>query len=108
MIHLKNHMASAILAVLLLISTHALAQPVVRLTSASGHPGDEVELAVQTQGMAQITAMQLNITLPQALTYVENSAVLGNEIVSSSHQLQVTQTDNQLKIYIYSLQLEEF
>ena len=106
MTHLKNHLASAILAVLLLISAHALAQPAVRLTSASGHPGDEVELAIQTQGMAQITAMQLNITLPQALTYVESSAVLGNEIVSPNHQLQVTQTDNQLKIYVYSLQLE--
>ena len=38
MTHLKNHLASAILAVLLLISAHALAQPAVRLTSASGHP----------------------------------------------------------------------
>lgn len=106
MTHLKNHMASAILAVLLLISAHSLAQPAVKLTSASGHSGDEVELAVQTQGMAQVTAIQLNITLPQTLTYVESSAVLGDEIVSPHHQLQVTQTDNQLKIYVYSLQLD--
>lgn len=106
MTHLKDHMASAILAMLLLISAHSLAQPAVRLTSASGHPGDEVELAVQTQGMEQITAMQLTIALPQTLTYVESSAVLGTEVASASHQLEVTQTDNQLKIYVYSLQLD--
>ena len=47
MTHLKNYMASAIVAVLSLISVHSLAQPAVKLASASGHPGDDVELAVQ-------------------------------------------------------------
>lgn len=106
MTHLKNYMASAIVAVLSLISAHSLAQPAVRLSSASGHPGDDVELTVQTQGLGQITAAQLNIDLPQTLTYVENSAALSQEVASASHQLQVTQTDNQLKIYVYSLQLD--
>ena len=105
MTHLKNYMASGLLAVLLLISAHTLAQPAVRLSSASGHPGDEVQLAVQTQGLGQVTAVQLNIDLPKTLSYVENSAVLGQNIVSPSHQLQVTQTGDQLKIYVYSLQL---
>lgn len=106
MTHLKNYMASVIMAVLSLISAHSLAQPAVTLHSASGHPGDDVELAVQVQGFGQITAAQLNIDLPQTLAYVENSAVLRQEVVSASHQLQVTQTGNQLKIYVYSLQLD--
>ena len=106
MTHLKNYMASAIVAVLSLISIHSLAQPAVKLASASGHPGDDVELAVQAQGFGQITAAQLIIDLPQTLTYVENSAALSQEVVSASHQLQVTQTGNQLKIYVYSLQLD--
>ena len=106
MTHLKNYMASAIVAVFSLISVHSLAQPAVKLASASGHPGDDVELAVQAQGFGQITAAQLNIDLPQTLTYVENSAALSQEVASASHQLQVTQTGNQLKIYVYSLQLD--
>ena len=106
MTHLKNYMASAIVAVLSLISVHSLAQPAVKLASASGHPGDDVELAVQAQGFGQITAAQLIIDLPQTLTYVENSAALSQEVASASHQLQVTQTGNQLKIYVYSLQLD--
>lgn len=106
MTHLKKPTAFVVLAVLLLISAHTLAQPAVRLSSASGHPGDEVELTIQTQGLAQATAIQMNITLPQTLNYVENSAVLSKEVTTNNHQLQVTQTDNQLKIYVYSLQLD--
>lgn len=106
MTHLKKPTAFVVLAVLLLISAHMLAQPAVRLSSASGHPGDEVELTIQTQGLAQATAIQMNITLPQTLNYVENSAVLSKEVTTNNHQLQVTQTDNQLKIYVYSLQLD--
>ena len=105
MTHLKKYAVFAVLAVLLLISAHTLAQPAVTLTSASGHPGDEVQLAVQTKGLGQVTAVQLNITLPQALTYVDGSAVLGQGVASANHQLQVTQSGNQLKIYVYSLQL---
>lgn len=105
MTHLKKHTAFVILAMLLLTSAHSLAQPAVRLSSVSGHPGDEVEITIQAQGLSLVTAVQMNITLPQALNYVENSAVLGNEIASTNHQLQVTQTGNQLKIYVYSLQL---
>lgn len=96
----------SLLAALLIFSAHTLAQPAVRLTSASGHPGDEIELSVQTQGLSQVTAMQMNITLPLALSYVEGSAKLNTEMVSNNHQLQVTQTGDQLKIYIYSLQLD--
>ena len=105
MTHLKIYAAYAILAVLSLVSVHTLAQPTVALTSATGHPGDEVQLAVQTKGLGQVTAVQLDITLPQTLTYVDASAVLGQGIVSADHQLQVTQSGNQLRIYIYSLQL---
>ena len=105
MTHLKKHTAFVILAMLLLTSAHSLAQPAVRLSSVSGHPGDEVEITIQAQGLSLVTAVQMNITLPQALNYVENSAVLGNEVASTNHQLQVTQTGNQLKIYVYSLQL---
>lgn len=105
MTHLKKHTAFVILAMLLLTSAHSLAQPAVRLSSVSGQPGGEVEITIQAQGLSLVTAVQMNITLPQALNYVENSAVLGNEIASTNHQLQVTQTGNQLKIYVYSLQV---
>ena len=106
MIHLKKYTAYALLAVLSLISSHSLAQPAVRLSSATANPGDEVEMAVHVQGLSQVTALQLNITLPQTLTYVEESGKLGAEVASANHQLQITQTDNQLKIYIFSLQLD--
>jgi hypothetical protein len=62
MTHLKNYMASAIVAVLSLISVHSLAQPAVRLSSVSGHPGDEVEITIQAQGLSLVTAVQMNIT----------------------------------------------
>lgn len=106
MTHSIKYMKFAVLAMLSLISSHSLAQPAVRLSSATAAPNDDVEMTVQIQGMSQVTAVQLNITLPQTLTYVEESGVLSNEIVSANHQLQITQTDNQLKIYVYSLRLD--
>ena len=105
MTRLKHLKAFAFVAMLLLISAHALAQPAVRLSSVSGHPGDEVELSISTQGLSAVTALQLSITLPQALDYVDGSAVLNASMATANHQLQATQTGRQLKIYVYSLQL---
>lgn len=92
--------------VLCALSTPTLAQPAVGLSSASGHPGEQMEMAVQVQGLEQVTAVQISIPLPEGITYVENSATAGSDVVTASHQLQVTQTGQELKIYVYSLQLD--
>ena len=105
MTHLRKRAAVALLSVLCALTAPALAQPAVSLTSASGHPGEEMEMAVLVQGLDQVTAVQMNIPLPQGVSYVENSATAGG-VVSASHQLQVTQTGQELKIYVYSLQLD--
>ena len=82
------------------------AQNVLSISSASGHPGDEVELSVTLDVSETATALQMEISLPDYLNYVEGSALLNTTRVANSHQLSVSQANGRLKFYIYSLTLE--
>lgn len=83
------------------------AQNVVSISSASGHPGDDVELSVTLNLSDPVTALQLEIPLPDHLNYVDGSAVLNATRMATSHQLSVSQAGGKLKLYVYSLSLEK-
>ncbi len=98
-------MRPSILLLLLLVALPLRAQMSVALSSAQGHPGDEVELTLLLTGGAEATALQATIDLPQGLTYVEGSAVLGQQALAATHQLSATLTGRRLTLYVYSLTL---
>ena len=92
----------------LFLTDYGRAQTIVNLNSATGHPGDEVEMTVQLMAVGDITAMQLEIPLNSALTYVEGSASLTSALTTKSHQISASESNGLLKIYVYSLTLETF
>ena len=57
----------------------AMAGNTITLTSAQGHPGDEVEVAVMLTNDAEVTALEVLIPLNDALRYVEGSSVINTE-----------------------------
>ena len=84
------------------------AQSTVSLTSSSGHPGDEVEISVSVTGAQEATALQLVIPHSPHLSYVESSANQNTQITSSDHVLSVSDDNDQLRLYIYSINLTKF
>ena len=78
----------------------------VSLSSAQGHPGEQVQLGLSLTGSAQVSACQFNIPLPEGLTYVEGSAALDDTRATATHQLSVGQTGNTLTILVHSIQLD--
>ena len=81
------------------------AENVVSLSSASGHPGDEVTLQVGLTTIDAVTAAEIIIPLDKQLTYVEGSATLNNER-ANGHQLSAAVVDGALRIYVYSISLK--
>lgn len=82
----------------------AMAGNTITLTSAQGHPGDEVEVAVMLTNDAEVTALEVRIPLHDALRYVEGSSVINTER-SNGHAISAAEQDGKLKICIYSLGL---
>lgn len=82
----------------------AMAANTVTLTTAQGHPGDEVEIAVMLTNTEEVTALEVLIPLGDMLHYVEGSAVLNTER-SNGHALSAAAEDGKLNICVYSLSL---
>lgn len=82
----------------------AIAANTVTLTTAQGHPGDEVEIAVMLTNTDEVTALEVLIPLGDMLCYVEGSAVLNMER-SDGHALSAAAEDGRLNICVYSLSL---
>ena len=83
----------------------ATATNTVILTSAQGHPGDEVEIAVKLSNTDNVTAFEIHVPLSEMLSYVSGSAVLNTER-SDGHAITAAEKDGKLKIVIHSFSLK--
>ena len=73
------------------------AQNSISITSVSGVPGDEVEVAVMLENTDAVTAVEVQIPLPdKQLRYVEGSATL-NADRSNGHQVSAAVVDGALR-----------
>lgn len=79
----------------------ATAANTVTLTSAQGHPGDEVEVGVALTGESTVTAIELLIPLGDMLRYVDGSAVINAER-ANGHTLSAAEQDGKLSMVIFS------
>ena len=82
----------------------AIASNTLSLSSVSGTPQTEVEVAVSLDNTDAIVALEMVLPLGEHLSYVTNSAVLSTTR-SNGHQLSAAQVGQDLRIYIYSLSL---
>ena len=78
----------------------ARAGNVVSLPTASGAPGEEVTLTVALANDDPVSAMQLQVPVPDAFTVVENSEVLTSR--TASHSAKVGIRDGVLNIMVWS------
>lgn len=76
----------------------------VSLTSGQGHPGDEVEVAVNMSNTDEVTALEILVPLDDMLRYVDGSAIFNAER-SNGHTLTASAKDGKLSICVYSLSL---
>ena len=88
------------LIIFLWLCVWARAGNVVSLPSASGAPGEEVTLAVALANDDPVSAMQLQVPVPDAFTVVENSEVLTSR--TASHSAKVGIRDGVLNIMVWS------
>ena len=82
----------------------AAADNVLTLSSVQGHPGEEVEVAVTLQHTDSVTALEMQLPLPDALRYAEGSAVL-TDTRSNGHALSAAEKDGVLTLFLYSMAL---
>ena len=82
----------------------ATATNTITLTSAQGHPGEEVEIAVTLTNSDEVTALEILVPLNDMLRYVDGSAVLNAER-SNGHTLTASAKDGNLSICIYNFSL---
>lgn len=76
----------------------------VTLTSVQGHPGDEVEVAVNLSNTDEVTALEILVPLGDMLRYVDGSAVLNTDR-GNGHTLTASAKDGKLNICIYNFTL---
>lgn len=76
----------------------------VSLTSGQGHPGDEVEVAVNLSNTDEVTALEILVPLGDMLRYVDGSAVLNTDR-GNGHTLTASAKDGKLNICIYNFTL---
>lgn len=93
-----------ICCLLLLSIIGARAENVISLSSAAGHPGDEVTVEVGLTMTNAVTAAEIIIPLDKQLTYVVGSATL-NSARADGHELSAAVVDGNLRLYVYSLSL---
>jgi hypothetical protein len=93
--------------ILLLGGLAARAENVVSVSSASGHPQDEVTLNVSLANTDVTVAFQAEIPLGNQLTYVAGSVALNPSRVTD-HQVSAAVVGGSLRIYVYSLSLTPF
>ena len=88
----------------LCLSIQAIASNTITLSSVSGTPQTEVEVVVSLDNSDAISALELAIPLGEHLQYVNASAVLASAR-SNGHQISAAQVAQDLRIYVYSLNL---
>lgn len=96
------------ITLLLLFGVFAVrAENVISVSSASGHPQDEMTLNVSLANTDAAVAFQTEIPLGSQLTYVANSVALNPSRVTD-HQVTAAVVGGNLRIYVYSLSLTPF
>lgn len=87
-------------------SVHVTASPfsenILSVADASGQAGEKVTVSVSMQNMEPIVAAQCCFTLPEALKYVEGSAVLSGRTTNGSHHISGTIEGDRLSFFIHS------
>ena len=79
------------------------AENVVRLSSVSGAPGEEVTVDVSITNSDAVAAIQLEIPLDESLTVVEGSAQTASR--ASAHSATVGAKDGVMTLMVYSLSM---
>ena len=92
------------LIIVAICSSIAMAANTISLSSVSGTPHTEVEVVVSLDNSDAISALELAIPLGEHLQYVNGSAVLVSSR-SNGHQISAAQVAQDLRIYVYSLNL---
>ena len=100
-------MKKFLIIILCCLAVAARAENVVSVSSASGHPQDEVTLNVSLANTDAAVAFQAEIPLGSQLTYVAGSVALNPDRVTD-HQVTAAVVNGTLKIYAYSLSLTPF
>ena len=95
-----------ILISILFISSLSFADNTLSLSSASGHPGDTVEISLSLANTDNVVAVQMDIPLGNSLTYVANSCTHTSR--ANGHQLTASVVNGTLKIITYSLSLNPY
>ncbi len=86
------------------VSVAAIAGNKITLSSASGHPGDEVSLTASLTNDDTVTAVEVLVPLNEHVQYVAESATL-NTGRTTDHTMSAAVVDDTLRVYIYSLSL---
>ena len=86
---------------LMMLTIHA--ENVVRLSSVSGAPGEEVTVDVSITTSDAVAAIQLEIPLDESLTVVEGSAQTSSR--SSAHAASIGAKDGVMTLRVYSLSM---
>jgi hypothetical protein len=92
---------------MLLATLSAKADNVVAVSSASGHPNDEVTLQLSLGNTDAVMAFQTEIPLGANLTYVANSVALNPDRVTD-HSVTAAVVGGNLRIFVFSLSLSPF
>ena len=101
-------MKNIIITLILLLGAFAArAANIVSVSSASGHPQDEVTLNVSLTNTGAAVAFQAEIPLGSQLTYVAGSVALNPERITD-HQVSAAVVGGCLRIYAFSLSLTPF
>ncbi|MBO6025100.1 MAG: choice-of-anchor D domain-containing protein [Bacteroidales bacterium] len=96
-----------LILIILLGGLAARADNIVVVSSASGHPQDEVTLQVSLANTDAAVAFQAEIPLGSQLTYVAGSVALNPGRITD-HQVSAAVVNGSLRIYAYSLNLTPF
>ena len=86
---------------LLLCWTTTWAGNIIKVSSTQGHPGDEVTVSVSLEGDEMPTAVEMQLSLEDALKYVDGSAVLNAER-SNGHSISAAVKNGNLSVVIFS------
>ena len=89
------------LIIVAICSSVAMAANTLSLSSVSGTPQTEVEVAVSFDNSDAISALEITIPLGEHLQYVNGSAVLATQR-SNGHLITAAQVAQDLRIYVYS------
>ena len=100
-------MNKLVIILLCCLAVAARAENVISLSSACGHPQDEVTLNLSLTNTDAAVAFQAEIPLGSQLTYVVNSISLNPDRITD-HTVTAAVVNGTLKIYVYSLSLTSF